>query len=524
MQRPESSEAQFEVWRTSPLWLRGSAFLLFAAAIALFVVVVGIRSAQLSSALLVAILVALSSAATLQIPYLLEERRRHRETARAFYATDREFRSIFEHALDGILILDDHGICLDTNSAALALLGVPRAGLVGHAIAKFYADRQGFDRDWDAFLRQKYQRGQAELVRGDQAALSVSYAAAANYVPGRHVVILCDTTGRKRAESFLRASQERFQQMADHIEEIFWMMNAETKALVYVNQAYEMVTGRTVQSLYDHPSSYEDVIHPGDRVQVLAKLEEAVHTGKFDQEFRILRQDGALRWVWVKASPIRDTMRIVRWLVGTVQDVTTRKLAEAQVASHLAAAEAARAEAEALRKSTLALTQNLSMDTVLDTLLKTLFEIVPYDSACVILKEADSRLYVEREAPALPEKDTVLVLDANENVFLQRALVERKSVFLADTAEESDWTEIKALAHVRCWLCVPLLATDHVFGLLSVGSMRPRTFTPEHYRVTKSLAISAAVAIQNARLYEQSEIYAGELEQLLKRADQPAKG
>jgi GAF domain-containing protein len=196
-----------------------------------------------------------------------------------------------------------------------------------------------------------------------------------------------------------------------------------------------------------------------------------------------------------------------------------RKIAEGQVADHLAAAEAARAEADALRKSTLALTQNLRMDAVLDTLLRCLFDIVPYDSASVILTEEDSRLFVAREAPSAPEHQFVVTLDATENVFLQRALIEHKSIFLADTREEAEWAEIKPLAHIRSWLCVPLIASDSVLGLLSIGKNRPRMFTTEHFRLAKSLAIPAAVAIHNARLYEWAEIYAEERQELLKQAD-----
>jgi hypothetical protein len=65
------------------------------------------------------------------------------------------------------------------------------------------------------------------------------------------------------------------------------------------------------------------------------------------------------------------------------------------IAKHLATAEAARAEAEALRLSTLTLTKNLTMDTVLDTLMASLLEVVPYDAASVILTEDDC-LYVAR--------------------------------------------------------------------------------------------------------------------------------
>jgi len=62
---------------------------------------------------------------------------------------------------------------------------------------------------------------------------------------------------------------------------------------------------------------------------------------------------------------------------------------------------------------------------------------------------------------------------------------------------------------------VPLVASQQVLGLLSLGHTHVQAFTQEHLRLAKSLAIPAAVAIQNARLYEQTEIFRGELEQRL---------
>jgi PAS domain S-box-containing protein len=343
-------------------------------------------------------------------------------------------------------------------------------------------------------------------------------------------MILCDTTERVEAQASLRKTEERLRQMADNIQETFWAMDASTKQVVYVNPAYETITGRSVASLLDNPSSYTDLIHPNDRVHVLAKLEEAIHSGHFDEEFRIVRADAAVRWVWVKASPVRDTEGTIDSLVGTVQDITARKIADAQLANHLAAAETARAqaevargEAEALRKATLALTQNLRMDAVLDTLLQSLVHIVPYDSASVILTEADGRLFVARESPPAPANRPIVTMETTQNAFLQRVLLMRKSVHLADTREEADWRESKALANIRGWMAVPLVVSDSVLGLLSIGSSRPRTFTTEHFRLAKSLAIPAAVAIHNARLYEWAEIYAVERQQLLKRADAPQK-
>jgi len=67
------------------------------------------------------------------------------------------------------------------------------------------------------------------------------------------------------------------------------------------------------------------------------------------------------------------------WLVGTAQDITSRKQAEMKISEQLHGGGGCRAEAEALRRSTLALSQNLAMDSVLDTLLQCISELVPFD-------------------------------------------------------------------------------------------------------------------------------------------------
>jgi PAS domain S-box-containing protein len=503
-----------------PLWFLISCLLLLAFGFLLLLVALGDRLyvSNLSTSVLAVLTVLLGFTAFLHV-------RAWQLGRRGFDATESQFTSIYLHALDGILILNDEGVCLDANPAAFALLGAPPAVLVGHSFAQFYADRREFEREWRRFLEQSYWKGPARLFRPDGSKLFVHFNATANYVPGRHVLILCDTTERIRAEDSLRDSNERLQQMADHIQEIFWLLDASTKKILQVNRAYETITGRSIESLSRNPTSYADTIHVDDRVQVLAKLEEATRSGQLNEEFRIVRPDGEVRWVWAHGFPVRRPDGAIHRLAGTVQDITARKLADVQIAKHLADAEtardeadAARAEADALRKATLALTQNLRMDVVLDTLLACVCEIIPYEHASVILTETDGRLFVARESPA-PRTRTVITFEASENVFLQRVLIERKSLHLSDAREEGDWRDTKALIKIRDWIAVPLVVGDSVLGLLSVGASRPRSFTTEHFRLAKSLAIPASVAIHNARLYEWAQIYAAERESLLKRAD-----
>ena len=103
------------------------------------------------------------------------------------------------------------------------------------------------------------------------------------------VLIVLYTRSLRRAQQIQLDTEERLQEMADNIQEIVWMIDAETKKALYVNAAYETITGRSCQSLLENPSSYEELIHPEDRVHVLAKLGEATQTGHFDERFRIVR-------------------------------------------------------------------------------------------------------------------------------------------------------------------------------------------------------------------------------------------
>ena len=177
------------------------------------------------------------------------------------------------------------------------------------------------------------------------------------------------------------------------------------------------------------------------------------------------------------------------------------------------------AEADALRKATLALTQDLRMDYVLDTLLQSLAELIPCECARVLLVEADSRLFVARERVSHDTgrevSDYPLTLDAADFPLLQRILTNQDSVLLPDTKQEKEWHAFKGHTDVRSWLCAPLVASHKTLGVLSVGHSKPNSFLQEHLRLAKSLAIPAAAAIQNARLYERAAIYGSELEKRL---------
>ncbi|MHB8218153.1 MAG: PAS domain S-box protein [Candidatus Sulfotelmatobacter sp.] len=321
---------------------------------------------------------------------------------------------------------------------------------------------------------------------------------------------------QRDAASVLQTAEHEFQQMAGNIQEIFWMIDAESKKALYVNQAYETITGHSCRSLMENPSSYEDVIHPDDRGHVLGRLTEAAQNGQFNERFRIVRPGGDVRWVWARGFPVRDSEGKIRRLVGTVLEITAQKEAEEQVATNLALAQSSWAEAEALRKATFGLTQDLRMDFVLEALLQSLADLIPYTCARVFIAEGGPHVLSlgEKLCPQTPKPRSAfpLSLNADDSAFLQRILAGQKSVLISDTTEEHSWQSFEGHDHLRSWLSVPLVASGQYLGFLSVGHSESNRFTQDHLRRAELLAIPAAAAIQNSRLYERAAIYGEELE------------
>jgi PAS domain S-box-containing protein len=318
----------------------------------------------------------------------------------------------------------------------------------------------------------------------------------------------------------LETTAQELEQMADNIQEIFWTIDARSQNAIYANQAYEIITGRSLQSLKEKPSSYKELIHPDDRAHILAKLDEATRNGRFDEKFRILRPEGKSRWVWVRGFPVRDADGAIMRLVGTALEITTEKQAEAHVAENLALAKSAWAEADALHKATMGLTQDLRMDFVLDALLQSLSDLIPYTCARVLIPEGGPHVLALREKrfPAVPNSlsECPLTLNADQSAFLKNILTSQDSVLIPDTAREESWSTFDGHAELRSWLSVPLVASGQYLGFLSVGHTEPSRFTEDHLRRAQLLAIPAAAAIQNSRLYERAAIYGEELERRVK--------
>lgn len=118
----------------------------------------------------------------------------------------------------------------------------------------------------------------------------------------------------------LHESEERFRQIAENIEELFWIADPVSLQFLYLSPAYEKIWGYSRQEFFQDPHKMFRVIHPEDRERIM-KAQADLRNGVFNQEYRIIRPDGSVRWIRDKGFPVivDGTLRRV---VGIAADIT----------------------------------------------------------------------------------------------------------------------------------------------------------------------------------------------------------
>jgi PAS domain S-box-containing protein len=127
----------------------------------------------------------------------------------------------------------------------------------------------------------------------------------------------------------VRASDDQFRLLADHITDAFWIRSADMREVQYISPAFERIWGRSVASLYAAPHRWIDFVVPDDRELVKGAFASLLgDVASLDIEYRIARPDGEIRWVRVRAFQVRDAAGTLMRQTGIVTDITDRRRAE----------------------------------------------------------------------------------------------------------------------------------------------------------------------------------------------------
>jgi PAS domain S-box-containing protein len=265
------------------------------------------------------------------------------ELRRAFEAqrAEREWLQITLASIaDAVITTDPQGHVISLNPVAGRLTGWSPQEAAGRHLGDVLRMVQGGSRRADDLPIAKVVGDGQAVVSDDEVVLiardGTTRSIEHNAAPIRDsqgqvkgvVIVFRDITERRRAEQAQRESEERFRQLADHIDDVFWIHEPDGPRLAYVSPAYQSIWGRPCRSLYERPWSYIEAVHPEDRERVILAHRRLVGGEATAAEYRIIRPDGTIRWVWDRGFPIRDQSgRLVR-IAGIAEDVTGRKRVE----------------------------------------------------------------------------------------------------------------------------------------------------------------------------------------------------
>ena len=258
----------------------------------------------------------------------------HTRAESAWRESETRMRSIFESAIEGIVVIDERGCIESANTALLNLLGYQAHELIGQNISQIMLSpyREHHAQDLATGKRAIIGSGrEVTVVRKDGTTIEVHVSVSEMQIGAerKYTGMLRDISERKRLEEILRESEERFRQLTEHIDAVFWLTSHDRSEVLYVSPAFETIWECPRDLLYANPTYWLDYIHPDDRERVAAAACQA-HL-PYDEEYRIITPSEQVRWVRDRSFLIKNAEGETYRIAGIAVDITVPKQMEAQI-------------------------------------------------------------------------------------------------------------------------------------------------------------------------------------------------
>ncbi len=326
------------------------------------------------------------------------------------------------------------------------------------------------------------------------------------------VAMVEDITAHQLAEEHLRDTEEQYRAIFEASSDALCIIALDGR-IISANPAACRLYGYSVDEL--RCLSPTQLIHP-DQYDHLAKALCTIATGDlFQTQSLHVRSDGTTFPVDVRIT--RFTCCGLSQALVIVRDITERvqayHLLEERVAERTR-------ELAGLLEVARTVASTLELEPLLGLILDHLKGVVDYSGATIRRLEGDDLTVLDYRGPLPGERVVGLHLPLAHDGPEHEVIRGGTSVILDDVRGETTLARAyrqlvpgaQPPEHVRSWLGVPLLLKDRVVGMLTMVHREPGHYTPHHATLALAMAQQAAVAIENARLYQQAQALAAQEE------------
>ncbi len=413
--------------------------------------------------------------------------------------TQENYRTIFENSTVAIIVTDENENIVFWNKFAESLLAMDTADLHMRPVRSLYPEKE-----WRRIRLQNARRKgmqhhtETRVIRKDGGIIDVDLSLSAlkgldGEVTGS-IGIIADITERKKAEQALRQGEELLRGMTEAAATVIYLV--QDGRFTYVNRVMEEISGYTNDELLGMRST--DLIHPEDKEEARAKAIASLKGhSSLPYEFRVLKKDTETLWVSERITSIEYGGN--RAVLGTLMDITIRKIAEATSREHTD-------QIETLLEISTKLGQSLNLAELLQGVLESITEAIQVGAAGIhLLDEQTNELVLEAHYGFSADFVHKMARMKLGKGFAGRAALSGKAVILSDTSADmkSDLMVLQRMG-LRSLYSVPIITREKILGTICVGSHGSRNIMERDVRLLGSIASQIGVAIENAQMYERA--------------------
>jgi len=444
----------------------------------------------------------------------------HKRAEDALEEAEKRYRSIFENAIFGAFQTTPSGHFITANDALARILGYGSSQELVESVTDI-ANQIHVDPKRRAEFAQILEEAgavhnfEAQAYRKDGSVIWLSVSARAlrghDGQPDGYEGIVEDVSARKETEIELRENRARLD--ATYNEAAVGITEVDLKGgFLAVNDRFCEITGYSREELQN--SRFQDITHPDD-VQRDSELFARLQAGEIDRyklEKRYIHADGSTIWIELNVTLVRDESGRPNYRIGVVQDITARKRAEE-------GAEGAQKRLAFLAEASAILSSSLDYETTLENVARLV--VGGLADLCSIDMVEDG--VVRRVALAHVDPKKQKVFEAMDPVYrpypgsrhpVLRVTKSRRSELINGLSDETlkeasrDEKHLKALRAlgVRSAMVVPLVVGPRTLGAVTIVSTESgRSYDQADLALAEELARRAALAIENARLFQEME-------------------